>query len=434
MKVLLSAYACEPGKGSEPGIGWNWVRQVGRFHDVWVITWADGREAIKKAVAEHPLLRVRFAYLDLPSWAVFWKRGLLGAQLHYYLWQIAAYSVGRELHRQVGFNLVHHITLGKYWMPSFLALLPVPFIWGPVGGGESGPRTFKKTFGLSGRFFELARELARWLGEHDPFVRVTARRASLGLAATEETAKRMRALGCPRVEVMSQVALAEEEIQELGKLPLRTDPPFRVLSLGRLLHWKGFHLGLEAFAELQRVFPESEYWIVGDGPERKRLEKLGRNLAVADKVRFWGWLPRTEVLAKLAECDVLVHPSLHDSGGWVCLEAMAAGRPVVCLDLGGPALFVDGNRGIRVPAFSAHQVIRDLAESLYRLADTPSVRVQMAKAARYHVRERLEWSERGVLMDKIYRHIEAGGPSQQSIEHTLTDETRNGQQTSRVLG
>lgn len=405
MKVLVSAYGCEPGRGSEPGVGWNCVRQAARFHDVWVLTQEEGHQGIKAALDSEALPRVRFVYLDLPPWALFWKKGRRGAQLHYYLWQVAAYFVGRRLHRKVGFDLIHHVTLVKYWMPSFLALLPVPFVWGPVGGGESAPRAFWWSFSLRGKIFELARDLARKMGERDPFVRRTARKATLGMATTEETAKRMRAVGCPRVEVMSQLALAEEEIDELGKLPLRTRPPFRLLSLGHLLHWKGFRLGLEAFAELRQAVPASEYWIVGDGPDRKGLERQAHRLGLDGKVRFWGAVDRRRALQLLAECDVLVHPSLHDSGGWVCLEAMAAGRPVVCLDVGGPALQVTEKTGIKVAATSPEQVVSDLAAALYKLASDPGLRARLSLGARKRVEEHFNWNNKGFAMADLYQSL-----------------------------
>src|ERR1019366_5602860 len=207
MKVLLSAYSCAPGKGSEPGVGWHFVRQAARFHGVWVLTHEEGHQDINAALAREALPMVRFVYLDLPPWALFWKKGRWGAELHYYIWQLAAYFVGRRLHRKVGFDLIHHVTLGRYWMPSFLALLPVPFIWGPVGGGESAPRTFWRSFSLRGKVFELARDLARKIGEWDPFVRYTARKAALALATTEQTAVRLRKLGARHVSVHPQFGM-----------------------------------------------------------------------------------------------------------------------------------------------------------------------------------------------------------------------------------
>jgi len=403
MKVLISAYACEPGKGSEPGVGWNFVRQVARFHDVWVLTQEEARLGINASLANEPLPNVRFVYLDPPPWTLLWMKGRRGLQLHYYLWQRAAYSAGRSLHREVGFDLIHHITWVRYWMPSFLSLLPVPFLWGPVGGGESSPRAFWWSSSPRGKTFELARDFARKLGELDPFVRHTARKAALGLATTEETAKRMRKLGCRNVSVVSEAGLAQDEIGSLSRIPQNQDGPFRLISVGRLVNWKGFHMAVQAFAEFHRQFPRSEYWVIGDGPERTRLEKLAQDLGVGKSVTVWGAMPRIQVLEKLADCNVLIHPSLHDSGGWVCLEAMAAARPVICLDLGGPGLQVTDETGIKVKPNNPHEVVADLAKAIVRLAQDPDLRFRMGEASRKRVKDDFDWNSKGDLMSAIYK-------------------------------
>jgi glycosyltransferase involved in cell wall biosynthesis len=253
--------------------------------------------------------------------------------------------------------------------------------------------------------FELGRDVARKLGEWDPFVRYTARKATLGLATTEETANRMRGLGCKRVSVLSEAGLPPEEIRSLSSIPLRQGSPFRLISLGRLVNLKGFHLSLRAFAQFHRQFPESEYWLLGDGPERTRLEELARRLGVSDKVTFWGFIPRTQALKKFADCDVMVHPSLHDSGGWVCLEAMAAGRPVICLDLGGPGLQVTDETGIKVPATSPEQVTHDLAEAFCKLASGPELRARLGLSARKRVSEHFNSDKKGLFMTKLYQSL-----------------------------
>jgi glycosyltransferase involved in cell wall biosynthesis len=405
LKLLISAYACEPERGSEQAVGWNSVRQAARFHEVWAITRANNRTPIEKSLAKEPLPNVHWVYFDLPRWARFWKKRQQGMHLYYYLWQIGAYFVVRKLHRSVGFNLVHHVTFVNYWMPSFMALLPVPFVWGPVGGGESAPRSFWRSFSLRGKVYEILRDLARSLGQLDPFVRLAAKRAALGIATTAETAVHLRGLGCRKVTVLSQVGLPPEEIAQLGALAARQSNPFRLVSIGNLLHLKGFELSLRGFARFQSRIPAAEYWIIGDGPERKRLEKLAHNLGLASKVRFWGTIPRHEVLEKLADCDVLVHPSLHDSGGWVCLEAMAAGRPVVCLDLGGPALQVTEDTGIKVAATSPEQVVQDLAAALYKLASDPELRARLSLGARQWVEEHFDWDKKGLFMVKLYQSL-----------------------------
>lgn len=410
LKLLISAYACDPEKGSEPAVGWNWVCQAARFDKVWVVTRENNRAAIESSLARRAMPNVHWVYLDLPRWIRFWKKERRGIHLYYCLWQFSAYLTARNLHAKVGFDVVHHVTFANYWMPSFLPKLPVPFLWGPVGGGEAAPRAFWRSYSLRGKVYESMRAFARGLSELNPLLRSAARRATLGLATTEETAGRMRVIGCRTVSLMTQVGLTGEEISRLAGFPVRIAGPFRVVSVGSLLHLKGFDPGLRAFAAFSRQNPASEYWIVGDGPERNRLERLARNLSVAERVMFLGALPRRETLAKLAECDVLLHPALHESGGFVTLEAMAAGRAVICLDLGGPALQVTPETGIKVPAVSPEQAVHDLTEALERLASDPGLRARMAQAGRRRVREQFSWESKGEHLAALYAEVVGKSP------------------------
>jgi glycosyltransferase involved in cell wall biosynthesis len=404
MKILISAYACRPDMGSEPGVGWNWVKQVARFHEVWALTRAEHREAIERALEQEPRFDVHWVYFDLPRWARFWKKGQRGIRMYYYLWQIGAYFVGKRLHRKVRLDLVHHVTFAGYWMPSFLAFLPIPFVWGPVGGGDSSPRAFYKTFSIRGRSYEWLRHIAIWIGERNPFVWLGARKADIALASTGKTAERLRSLGAHKVSLYSQIGIAKEEFANLT-FSSRHVTPFRLVSIGNFLHLKGFHLGLRAFALFQQNFHDTEYWLIGDGPEQKNLERLAQTLGIAEKVRFWGRLPRERVLEILPECDVLVHPSLHDSGGWVCLEAMAAGCPVICLDLAGPALQVTEDTGFKVPATTPEQVASDLMQAMLWLANNPDLRKRMAEAGQKRVAEHFEWDKKGEWIREVYEEV-----------------------------
>ena len=402
----MSAYACEPGKGSEPAVGWSWVHQLARFHEVWVITRANNRKPIEDALAQKALPNVHWVYFDLPYWARFWKRKQFGVHLYYYLWQIAIFFVARKLHRRVRFEVTHHITLGQYWVPSFLALLPAPFVWGPVGGGETAPRAFWWDFSWRGKLFEIFRDLVRGAASFNPILRACASRSHIAIATTEQTALRLKKLGARHVAVHPQFGMTDAERQYFAKFPLRREEPFRLVSMGRLIHWKGFHLSLRAFAKFQAGFPNSEYWIVSKGPEGDRLKSVARELGIESKVVFWGGFPTLqEVYQKLEECDALVHPALHEAFGNVCLEALAAGRPVVCLDLGGPALQVTEQTGIKVPAKTPEQAIRDLAAAFGRLASDPAFRIRLAEGARQRAELDFSWEKKGEWMNEVYLSV-----------------------------
>jgi glycosyltransferase involved in cell wall biosynthesis len=419
MKVLLSVCACIPGRGSEPGIGWNWVQQIAAFNEAWVLTRAKHRVAIEAALAKQALPNAHFVYFDLPAWAGAWQNGERFLRLYYLLWQLKAYFVARKLHRQVGFDLVHHVTWGNYWIPTFLAFLPIPFVWGPIGGAESAPSAFRGCFGWRAELVEFVRDVGRRCGELNPVVPYTARRAALTLASTDCTQARISSLGGANVEVFSSAGLPADELDALANIAPRNHSPFRMLSIGRLLHWKGFEFGLRAFAQLLQKFPDSEYWLVGDGPARKRLEELTLELGISENVKFWGALPRLRVLEKLGHSDLLVFPSLHDSGGWVSLEAMAAGRPVICLELGGPALQVTGETGIKVPAVSPSQVVSDLADAMALLATNVDYRLRLGRAARAHVKAQFSWDRKGSDMAKIYSRFDSGDSKPVGVGSTV---------------
>lgn len=402
MNVLLSAYACEPNRGSEPGVGWNMALETAKHHQVWVFTSNTHRAAIEAELKVRPVENLHIVYFDPFGWVYDWsqegQKASWDIHFHYYFWQIQAYFVGRSLHQEIDFDLIHHVTYVKYSGPSFLSLLPVPFIWGPIGGAESAPQPFWKDFSSRGKLYENLRNLARRVGEFDPFVHLTARRSALAWATTKDTAAKVRQLGAKNVSILVESGLRQDEIAQLTQYPIVETAPVRFISMGRLLHWKGFHLGVRAFAKAGLA--DAEYWICGDGPERDRLEAMAQELGIAHQVKFWGRLPREQSLAKLGESHMLVHPSLHDSGGWVCLEAMAAGRPVICLDLGGPGVQVTDQTGIKVPAHNPDQAIEAIAEAMTTLAQNSALRLQMGQAGRQMIRDRYSWES------KVSNHVQ----------------------------
>ncbi len=263
------------------------------------------------------------------------------------------------------------------------------------------PRSFWRNLGIKSRAYEMLRTAVHRVGELDPFTRATARRSAIARATTLETAQRLSSVGARSVQTYSALGLSQQELARLGALPSPAPQPIRFISIARLLHWKGLHLSLQAFAQAD-FDHNTEYWILGDGPERKTLERLSVDLGIMKRVKFFGALPRSETLQHLGDCHALVHPSLHDSGGLVCLEAMAASRPVICLDTGGPALQVSNQTGIKVPVEHPQQVISALAAAMTDLSKDEGRRVELGKAAREQVTANFSWDKKGRQLAQLY--------------------------------
>ena len=188
MKVLVSAFACEPGRGSERGAGWNWSFAAARKHDVWVMTRARSRELIEQALLDRGCPAPRFVHIEAPAlrrWAH--TEGGVRHYAYYLLWQFAAGREAKRLHRLHSFDVVHQLTYANLWLPTFAWRVDAPFLLGPVGGGPRVPLKLYRTLGLRGTVRELIRiaaQLACWL---NPLVRYGWKRAALILVQNEET-------------------------------------------------------------------------------------------------------------------------------------------------------------------------------------------------------------------------------------------------------
>lgn len=339
MKVLISAYACEPGKGSEPEVGLQIVLAAAREHEVWAITRENNLPALRKYLASHPLgSRTHLIGLDLPQRALRWKRraGLLGLHWYYDAWQRRLGEVALALDAEIDFDLVHHATFATYWTRTGLAKLDKPLVWGPVGGGAVAPILLMPGLGIRGITEESARLMLRPLAALLTGARRTAKRAAVILCQNSETAKRLGQL--TKTDILPNALAVTVDV---------THPPAgrhrnRILAAGRLIPWKGYHLLIRALSVLPQ---DVELDMYGDGPDRQRLERLANRLGQHDRVVFHGRVARRELLAAMAAAAILVHPALHDESPLTLAEAMTLGVPVVALDRAGPpvitALFPD---------------------------------------------------------------------------------------------
>ena len=163
MKILLSAYACEPNTGSEHEIGWSWIKSLSKKNKIYVLTRTSNKKKILKETKNNKIKNVIFLYYDLPCFLIkIIKRGKdkPNSYLYFFLWQIFIYFRYKDFIISNKFDFIHHVTFGSFRIPSLLSLCKVPFIYGPIGGGESVPIQILKKFSIKSLFIELIRVLS----------------------------------------------------------------------------------------------------------------------------------------------------------------------------------------------------------------------------------------------------------------------------------
>lgn len=403
MKVLISAYACEPNRGAEPGVGWNIVRELSRDHELWVLTRADNQAAIEAYEGEWAKT-VHWHYVDPPRWITRWKSGNRILRLFYVMWQRAALVEGRKLSKEVDFDLAHHLTFGTYLVPCLLGSLGIPLVIGPVGGGETSPPLLKKSYELRGRIAELSRDVMRLIVQNWPPFRRRLLSGSTVIAATEQTRAVLESMSEREVKLVPQSGIGDDEVdrfaQKMGKRKKgKENDELTLVAASRLIHWKAIDLAIEAVGLAKERGAKVKLHILQGGLEREKLEELVSSLDLQKEVEFEGHLPTLDdVYDMISQSDALIHPALHEVFGQACLESLALGVPVICIDWCGPGMIIDEETGFKVTPGDRADTLDGLANAIISLRDSLPRRSEMSAACRKRAVDHFHWQ---IIADEI---------------------------------
>lgn len=390
MKVLVSAFACDPNRGSEDAVGWGWSRAIAKHYDVHVITAAFQREPIESWLREHPedASGITFHYVKPRRWHYSptprWKRIESSAlkplmNLAYAQWMRDAGTLARELDREHDFDVVHLATYVGYRFPGTYASMGKPFVWGPIGGLEDTPWRFLPRLGAYGATYHAIRNVINAVQRRTlPSVRRAMREADLVIAATSGIRRKIERHYRRHAEVLCEVGMpgsiaAEPTRREAGE-------PLRVA-------WSGLHLPRKAlpflFEALQQVPTDLslEVVVLGQGPCTEAWKRRAEELGVAHRVRWTGWIPREKALAEMRSAHVFAITSVEDLTSTVLIEALGHGLPVVCADACGFADVIDDACGIKLPLSTPRAFVEGLATALQSLATDEPKRQQLATGA-----------------------------------------------------
>ncbi|MCI5055477.1 MAG: glycosyltransferase family 4 protein [Flavobacteriales bacterium] len=399
--ILATTYAVNPYKGSEDGMGWNFILQIAKEHKVIAITRENNKEAIEKYQRENADCRyqnIQFEYFDLPYWMRFWKRGQRGAMLYFYLWQffLPIMVIKRKLH----FDVAHNVNFHNDWTASFLWLLGKPFVWGPTGHHPKIPKTYLKEATRKERLKEqITWILKKMFWSLDPFLKITKWKAKHIFCMNSEVEQ---VLGLKENwSILPSVACEQGSV-----LSSKNKGKFTVLSVGRFVPLKGFDVTIKSFAQLikDNAIDDAELVLVGKGPMKKRLQAIIDQEGIKDKVRLIDWIERDQLKALYTVSDVFLFPS-HEGAGMVVAEAMSYGLPVLCFDNSGPGEFISVQSGIKVPYSNYDESIYKFAAALELLYRDINYRDTLAYNAQREYAERLTWDHKGEILAKVYDRV-----------------------------
>lgn len=416
-RIVLVAYACDPTRGTESALGWGWAESLARRgHIVELLTRASDNvqsviEAIERDTALRDRIRPHFVPIPADPW---WFRLLPSALrgqaeilFRYTGWQRDALRLAR--HRGLGeADLVHHVSFGSLVGGSVLRKLGLPLVFGPVGGGQTSPRSHRRY--LADAYPQERRRELLWVRglSRRPSCRATLRQAAVVLTTNRDTADLARRLGRSETRMMLCDGV-QDALLHRPETSTRPNKAPTVLWVGRLAAIKAPELALQAFAHMRATaVPQARLTFVGEGPLRPRLQRATRELRLEDSVDFLGQVSWQRTLAAYDHADVLAFTSLRDSFGAQTLEAWARGLPVVHLDHQGVGDFSPPGGAVPVPLGSPADLPQRFGRALSEVLADAEARRTMGEAASAWAREHT-WTRKAKEAEQLYHDVLAGG-------------------------
>jgi glycosyltransferase involved in cell wall biosynthesis len=407
LNILISAYACEPNRGSEPGVGWQWALALSRHHRVTVITRANNRESIESFFHGIPVTKEvpQFLYHDLPDSFLRLKRaGRFGLSLYYFLWQATLrVRFGRLAS---SFDILHHITFNSFRLPGFWWLVKTQTVLGPLGGGQVTSKHYLPIFRES-RWRERLRSVGVYTTCLNLLLRFSCQQANLILAANSATEKILSRISSTQVVRMLETGIEEKVIRS----PQRRAWTGNILWVGTLEKWKAGEIAIRAVAEARKSRADLRLTMIGGGSDLAFLRSLAQKLDLSQHVEFLGSCPIERVDSEMLRSSLFLFTSIRDTSGNVVLEAMSNGLPVIAIRHHGVAEICTGESALLIEPADVEKTVKDIADGIIRLANDEDARYEMAVAASNRLLERFTWSSKASKMSNLYMSLFAKEPS-----------------------
>lgn len=402
-KILITAYDVNPYKGSESGMGWNFIDQVSRFYDVIAVTRINNRENIEKYLEENPLpdtRNIEFIYYDLPIYLRFWKKGERGSSLYFFLWQMIMPLF--LFSKRLKFDIAHNLNFHADWAPSFLWMLRKPFIWGPILHHPKVPRNFIHSFR---DYFKnrLTWFIKKYFWNFSLSHYLSRNTAAYILPGHSKVIKEL-SLGRKNKTIFTSVGTTEPNLS----MTIEKDG-FRIVSVGRFVYLKAFDVAIQSFILFLNSLPEDQrgspsLTLIGKGPEKNALMKMINESNYSKQIEIIDWMERDQLWEFYQKSHIFLFPS-HEGAGMVVAEAMSCGLPVVCFDNCGPGELIDERSGIRVPCTDFENSTSAFGRALLKLYHDRSKLTKLSVGAKKLYREKYQWDAKGDFLHQVYEQV-----------------------------
>ena len=406
MKILINAYACSPGMGSEPGMAWNWVSNLARFCELYIITEGEFREKIETVVPTLEQGKNMHFYYNPVSEEIrkmCWNQGDWRFYKYYREWQWKTYLMAKDICSKEQIDILHQLNVIGFREPGYLWQLSkengVPFVWGPVDAKDKFPVAYLDGAGLKTKLFMRLKNFLTGIQlRYSKRVLLAARQSSVIFSASSNSQRSFKKYMNIDSPLLNETGCYVQDHPIVDKTDKET---FDVLWVGKMDFRKQLALALQTVAKSENN--KLRLHIMGGG-DAESYQSLAKSYGIADKCIWHGAVSHDEVQDIMQKSDIFLFTSVAEGTPHVVLEAISNNLPVVCFDTCGQGDAVNDKVGRKIPLSFPCQSVSDFAKLLNELEDNRSLLKQLSENCKERQQE-LSWEEKAKTMMEWYEKI-----------------------------
>lgn len=426
LNILIDAYAIAPNWGSEQGMGWNWVSNLAKFCNLYIITEGEWQKEIEAAITaalkndmnkelnptgltRQQAMHMHFFYLPVSDEIrrMCWNQGTWRFYLHYKKWELRAFEKAKEIiatyaHiRGNEVDVIHKLNMICYREPGYLwKINHIPFVWGPIGGYGGMPNAFMTNARITTKLKENIKNIINYITFHyQPRVRKAAKRSDAIVCAYKETFEAVRETYRPDTTLINETGAFIDNTSVphpsngekfrllwVGKYDLRKQLDIAIQTMNLLKHKKNIHL-----------------YVVGGGHpcDIEYYTNKIKKMDLEKNIHLMGVIPNVKTREMMKEMDLFFFTSIHDATSTVIPEAISAGLPVVCHNTRGFGVIVDDEIGCKVEVKNPKYSAQEFAKIIDKLEDNRNI-VHKLSAGCLNRQSKISWEANAIKMVAQY--------------------------------
>lgn len=391
VKIFVSAYACEPGLGSEIGVGWHWVLEMSKHFELWVLTRKSNQNNIEKWMSEHDnQYDIHFVYYDLPKALRFWKKGLRGVRTYYMMWQSLTNRIVKKTMQENDIKIYHLLTYGNsLWKASRYGMKQF-FVWGPTGGVDYISGKFTSYYGVKFKIRELIRGIIIKTLNINLGFQKRCKNADLILCKSESMYEAIPAQYRKNAKLFTDCAVDENLLE---KPRHESKEIINFITVGRLDAWRNFDVLVEAFTKAYEKNNNIRLKIVGNGDDADRIKKLINIREMDEVIEMTGHVHIEEYYKLMRASDVVINPSYKEGAVTMAFDTLAMSKPLICIDTGGYTRHFSDKCAVILQRGSRDELILNLQKAIEKMFDEKT-RFDFSDNA-YELAKNNTWEKKG---------------------------------------